>query len=58
MLVVFPPSSLPQARKKNSVNGFVLPTEKLKHDTLDALALSASMFVDLVGQIPALFKAK
>ena len=46
-----------QARKALSVNGYVLPTEKLRHDTLDALALSAAMFVELVGTVPALFKA-
>ena len=46
-----------QARKEFSVNGHVMPTEKLRHDTLDALALAASMFVDLVGVVPALFKA-
>ena len=39
------------------MNGFVMPTERLNHDTLDAPALSASMFVDLVGEVPALFKA-
>ena len=43
--------------KEMSVNGHVLPKEKLKHDTLDELIATMSMFVAIVGSIPALWKA-
>ncbi len=43
--------------KEMSVNGHVLPKEKLKPDTLDELIATMSMFVAIVGSIPALWKA-
>ena len=43
--------------KRGSVNGHTAPSEKLSHDTLDALAEAMAMFVDKVGEVPGLFKA-
>ena len=43
--------------KEESVNGHVHPTEKLRHDTLDMLALVLVFFVQTVGSIPGLLKA-
>ena len=42
--------------KKGSVNGHTAPSEKLGHDTLDALARIMTMFFKLVGEEPGLFK--
>ena len=43
--------------KADSVNGCTAPSEKMKHDTLDALAIGMSVFVDTVREVPGLFKA-
>ena len=43
--------------KEDSVNGHVVPTEKLKHDTLDRLEALLRLFVHETGEVPALIKA-
>ena len=44
-------------RKEHSVNGHVMPEEKMKHDTLDELCAVMSLFVELTGKVPGLWKA-
>ena len=44
--------------KAGSVNGHVSPTEKLRHDTLDAFAAALCIFVALFGVCPALLKVR
>jgi len=39
-------------QKESSVNGHTAPAEKLKHDTLDALAEAMVRFVELTGTLP------
>lgn len=43
--------------KAGSVNGCAAPAEKLKHDTLDALADAMCLFVERVQEVPWLYKA-
>ena len=43
-------------RKDNSINGYTVPTEKLKHETLDMLGAVMLQFQALMGVIPWLFK--
>jgi hypothetical protein len=45
-----------KARKEMSVNGYTMPTEKMKHDTLDVLAVTMRHYVQVVGVIPGLVK--
>ena len=40
----------------DSVNGFLVPGEKLKHDTLDSLCAGMRYFVSRVNVIPELYK--
>ena len=40
----------------DSVNGFLVPGEKLKHDTLDAFCGGLRLFVDKVQEIPESYK--
>ncbi len=42
--------------KEGSVNGHTMPSEKLKHDTLDVFAQTLVMFVNMVGCVPGLIK--
>ena len=44
-------------RKEDSVNGHVLPGEKLEHHTLDMLGEAMRYFVRRVGVVPGLMKA-
>ena len=46
-----------KARKEYSVNGHVKASEKLHHDTLDALALAMRKYVEQLGCIPGLLKS-
>ena len=43
--------------KEDSVNGYTATAEKLKHDTLDAMAEAMVRFVELTGEQPGLYKA-
>ena len=43
--------------KDGSVNGFTFPFEKMKHDTLDKLAVLMRKFVAATGVAPGLIKA-
>ena len=45
-----------RARKEWSVNGFTAPAEKIRHDTLDELAMVMTRFVETLGCIPGLLK--
>lgn len=40
-----------------SVNGYIAPSEKLAHDSMDALASVMERFVELTGEVPGLIKA-
>ena len=42
--------------RRGSVNGHTTPSEKLSHDTLDALVEAMALSVDKVGEMPSLFK--
>lgn len=46
-----------RARKEASVNGHTVPAEKMRHDTLDSLAVAMRQYVEVVGVIPGLIKA-
>ena len=48
---------LAQGGVLGGVNGCTTPCEKLSHDTLDALADAMRLFVEVVQELPGLFKA-
>ena len=50
--------SMKRARKEWSVNGFTAPAEKIRHDTLDELAMVMTRFVETLGCIPGLLKVR
>ena len=38
------------------MNGHAVPTEKMRHDTLDSLAAAMAYFVKIVGEVPGVLK--
>ena len=46
-----------QRRKDASVNGYTFPGEKMRTQTLDFLWTAMATFVQLVGELPCLYKA-
>ena len=45
-----------KARKEASVNGHTAASEKMRHDTLDALTLVMRLHVEMMGSVPGLIK--
>ena len=46
-----------QRRKEESVNGYTFPQEKMKTQTLDFLWAAMATFVQILGELPCLYKA-
>ena len=44
-------------RKEESVNGYTFPQEKMRTQTLDFLWIAMTTFVQILGELPCLFKA-